>query len=161
VQPEEWEQAAGRLLESLSEWMTEHRDKYISMLPSKIHGAQATAMEIKLLTDSSIDLWRQGASSTFAGQLELATSVFRVTGTSTILFGREVCHAWKMARELEFVERGEVAINALLQELQLDPATTTVSTLEQLNKLFVCTSCSTGHDPHYCSWRGYVGSCSS
>jgi hypothetical protein len=163
VQPAEWEQAAERLPETLSEWMTQRTDKYTSMLPSRpsqIHDSQAKVMEIKWLSDPSIDLWRQEALAGFAGQLELATSVYRHKTTNAIVIGRYVCHAWKIKGELEFVERGCAAVHALLEELQLDPSTTTVSTLEQLNRRFICTSCPTDSDQPLRSWRSCVGSAS-
>jgi hypothetical protein len=159
VQPAEWEQAAERLPESLSEWMTERRERYTSVLPShpsQTYAAQPKAMEIKLLSDPSIDTWRQEALAGFAGQLERVTSVFRHRTTSAIVIGRYVCHAWKMVGELEYVERGATAAHALVQELQLDPATTTVSTLEQMNRRFICTSCPTDSDQPLRSWRSCV-----
>ena len=158
VQPAEWEQAAGRLPESLSEWMIEHRNRYISLLPIQVYDAQVKTMEIKLLSDPSIDLWRQEALRGFAGQLELATAVFRHPTTNRIMIGRDACHAWKMKGELEFVERGAAATYALVRELQLDPATTTPSMLEQLNRRFICTSCPTGGlDQRFRSWKSCVG----
>jgi hypothetical protein len=159
LQPAEWEQATERLPESLSEWMAERREKYTSVLPShpsQTYDAQPKAMEIKMLSDPLIDSWRQEAQAGFAGQLERATSVFRHRTTSVIVIGRDVCHAWKMEGELEYVERGATAAHALVQELQLDPATTTVSTLEQMDRHFICTSCPDS-DQLLRSWRSCVG----
>jgi len=158
VQQTEWEQAAERLPESLSEWMTEHRDKYTRLLPlySYSYDVPSHAMRVRLLSDPSINLWRYGGMVDFAGQLELATSVFRHPATDTILIGREVCHAWKMKGELEFVERGAAAVNALLRELELDPTTTTASDLEQQNKRFICASCPVGLGWLHSSWRACV-----
>jgi len=159
LQPAEWEQATEQLPESLSEWMTERRERYTSVLPShpsQTYDAQPKAMEIKMLSDPLINFWRQGALAGFAGQLERATSVFRHRTTSVIVIGRYVCHAWKMVGELEYVERGATAAHALVQELQLDPATTTVSKLEQMNRRFICTSCPDFDQPLR-SWRSCVG----
>jgi hypothetical protein len=113
-------------------------------------------MEIKLLSDPVISHLRHGAMVDFAGQLELVTSVFRHPESNTVLIGRDVCHAWKMKGELEFVERGAAAALALLRELQLDPATTTPSMLEQLNRSFICVSCPGGLDWFHRSWRSCV-----
>jgi hypothetical protein len=158
VQPAQWEQAKGRLLESLSEWMAERRDKYTRLLPlySYFYDAPGQAMDIKLLSDPVISHLRHGAMVDFAGQLELVTSVFRHPDTNTVLIGRDVCHAWKMKGELEFVERGAAAAHALLRELQLDPATTTPSMLEQLNRRFICVSCPGGLEWFHRSWRSCV-----
>ena len=160
LQELEWELAAEWLPESLSEWMTERRERYTSVLPShpsQTHETQPQKMEIKLLSDLSIGLWRQEALAGFAGQLERVTSVFRHRTTSAIVIGRSVCHAWKMEGELEYVERGATAAQALVQELKLNPATITVSTLEQINRRFVCTSCPTDSDQPLRSWRSCVG----
>ena len=157
VQPDEWEQAGERLTESISEWVTEHRDRHTSMLPSHIHDAQAKGMECIFLSDPSIDLQRHEASGGLAGQLDLSTSVFRCASTKSIWIGRDSCHAWKLNGELEFVDRGAEAVRALLRELHLDPTRTTASMLDQLDKRFVCTSCPT-HLVHYIhSWRSCVG----
>lgn len=161
LQPGEWEQAVARLPESLSEWMTGRRERYTSMLPShpsQTYDAQPKAMEVKMLSDPSIDLWRQEALAGFGGQLERATSVFRNRTTSAIVIGRYVCHAWKTVGELEYVERGAMAAHALVQELELDPATTTVSTLEQMDRRFICTSCpADDFGQPLRSWRSCVG----
>jgi len=163
VQLDEWEQAAERLTESISEWVTEHRDRYTSMLPSHIHDTQAKGMECMLLSDPSIELRRHEASGGLAGQLDLATSVFRRAGTNSpwsaysIWIGRDACHAWKLKEELEFVDRGAEAVRALLRELQLDPTTTTGSMLDQLDMRFVCTSCPPDTMRYFHSWRCYVG----
>jgi hypothetical protein len=109
-----------------------------------------------LLSDPSIGHWRYEAMADFAGKLELVTSVFRHPTTNTILIGRDACHAWKMEGELEFVERGAAASHALLEELHLDPATTTASMLEQLNRRFVCASCPASLDWLHRSWRSCV-----
>ncbi|KAH9968565.1 hypothetical protein BJV74DRAFT_868159 [Russula compacta] len=153
MQPDQWELASGRLAESLSEWMTEHKDRYTSLLPPQVYGAQGTAMEIRLLSDPSIDLWRHGAMGDFAGRLDLATSVFRHPTTDTILIGRDSCHAWKMAGELEFCERGAEAVHALLQVLELDPATTTAVMVDQLGRHFVCAGCPLHLERNDLSWR--------
>jgi hypothetical protein len=158
-QPTDWEQAAGQLLESLTEWMTDHRDRYTKQLPlySHFYDLPVQTMKIRLLSEPSINLWRYGAMVDFAGQLELVTSVFRhPVETNTILIGRDACHAWKMEGELEFVERGAAASHALLRELQLDPATATASMLERLNRRFVCTSCPGTLDRLHRSWRSCV-----
>lgn len=141
VQPEEWELASGRLAESLSEWMTERRDRYTNLLPSQAYGTEGTAMEIRLLSDPSVNLWRHETMRDFAGRLDLATSVFRHPVTNSILIGRDACHAWKMAGELEFCKRGAEAVHALLQVLELDPATTTAVMVDQLGRHFVCAGC--------------------
>jgi hypothetical protein len=158
VPPAEWEQAAERLPESLSEWMTERRDKYTRLLPLYFYfyDVPSHAMRVRLLTDPSINLWHYGGMVDFAGQLELVTSVFRHPATNTILIGREVCHAWKMKGELEFVQRGAAAVHALLGELRLDPATTTAMKLEQLDRRFICASCPVGDDWIHRSWRACV-----
>lgn len=158
LKPADWEQVAGQLSESLSEWMADHRDRYTRLLPlySHFYHLPSQMMKTWLLSDPSIDLWRYGAMADFAGQLELVTSVFRHPTTNTILIGRDACHAWKMEGELEFVERGAAASHALLEELQLDPATTTPSMLEQLNRRFVCASCPGSLDWLHRSWRSCV-----
>ncbi|KAI9507305.1 hypothetical protein F5148DRAFT_1206134 [Russula earlei] len=143
----EWERAAARLPESLSEWMSEHKDRYSSLLPSRVFGTQDKAMEVRLLSDQRTCSWVLGDMSDFAGKLELATSVFRHPDTNTILMGRDICHAWKMKGDLEFLERGAEAVRALLRLLLLDPTTTTASMLDQLDSHFVCTSCP--------EWRRY------
>jgi hypothetical protein len=160
VQPAEWEQASERLTESISEWVTAHRDKYTSMLPSHIHDTQAKRMDFIFVSDPSIDLLRHEASGGLAGQLDLATSVFRCAGTKSIWIGRDVCHAWKLKGELEFVDRGAKAVHALLRQLQLDPITTTASMLDQLGRRFVCMSCPRGLAQYFHSWRSCVGSLS-
>lgn len=154
----EWEQAKERLPESLSEWMAEHRDKYTGLLPlySYCYDVPSRAMRVRLLSDPSIDLWRFGGMFGFAGQLELVTSVFRHPATNTFLIGREVCHAWKMKGELEFVERGAAAAYALLGVLGLERATTTASHLELLNRRFICASCPVDADWFHRSWRACV-----
>ncbi|KAI0268999.1 hypothetical protein BGY98DRAFT_318472 [Russula aff. rugulosa BPL654] len=156
VQPSEWVHAAGQLLESLSEWMTSHRDKYSSLLPFDSDGNQDKAMEAKKLSDPSIDVWRRVEIHDFAGRLELATSVFRHVDTETIHIGRDACHAWKMKDELEFLERGSEAVHALLQELHLGAETTTPSVLDQLDRRFVCTSCPAELQRFHRSWRSCV-----
>jgi hypothetical protein len=158
VQPSEWVHAAGQLLESLSEWMSSHRDKYTSLLPFYSSGDQDKVMEVKLLSDSSIEVWRRVEMHSFAGRLELATSVFRHLNTKTIHIGRDACHAWKMKDELEFLERGAEAVHTLLQELHLGPETTTASTLDQLDMRFICASCPADLQRFPRSWRSCVSS---
>jgi hypothetical protein len=155
VQPAEWEHAATLLPGSLSEWMSEHRDKYSGLLPLQACGSQDKVMEVKLLSDPSIDLWSPEVMDRFAGRLDLATSVFRHLDTKTIHAGRDVCHAWKMNGELEFLERGAEAARTLLELLRLDPATTTASMLDQLDRHFVCTSCPDSDWLHR-SWKSSV-----
>jgi len=156
LQPAEWEHAAGQLRESLSEWMSSRRDRYASQLPFYFYGSHGESMEVKLLTDPSIELWRQVGMQDFTGDLELATSVFRHRDTNSILIGRDACHAWKMQGELEFLERGASAIHGLLRELQLDPATTTAAMLEQLDRRFTCANCPTDLEWIHRSWRSCV-----
>lgn len=158
VQLTEWVVAAGQLLESLSEWMSLHRAKYIGLLPFDSHGAHDKAMEVKLLSDPSTEEWRQAGTHDFAGKLELATSVFRHPNTNTIYVGRDTCHAWKMKEEPVYSERGAQAVHALLQELHLDPETTTASTLEQLDRRFFCACCSEDLQRFHHSWRSCVSS---
>lgn len=158
VQPSEWVHAAGQLLESLSEWMSSHRDKYFSLLPFDSDGNQDKAMEAKKLSDPSIEVWRRVEMHSFAGRLELATSVFRHVDTETIHIGRDACHAWKMKDELEFLERGSEAVHALLQELHLGAETTTPSVLDQLDRRFVCASCPAELQRFHRSWRSCVSS---
>lgn len=157
VQPEEWEQASERLTESISEWVTVHRDRYTSMLPSHFHDTQAKGMEFMFVSDPSIDLRRHEASGGLAGQLDLATSVFRCASSKSIWIGRDACHAWKLRGELEFVDRGAKAVHALLRELRLNPTTATASMLDQLDRRFVCTSCPTDLVQYFHSWRSCVG----
>ncbi|KAI9430798.1 hypothetical protein H4582DRAFT_2013977 [Lactarius indigo] len=152
VQPAEWEHAATQLPLSLSEWMSEQRERYTSLLPGQ--SAQAKPMEITLLSSPSIDRWRHGAMHNFAGQLDLATSVFRHPINHMVLIGRDACHAWKVKGELEYSARGAEAVYALLQELRLNPASATASTLDQLDKRFICRSCSDG--VAWRSWRSCV-----
>ena len=156
VQPTEWEDAAGQLPGSLSEWMSSRRDRYASQLRFYFYGSQGESMEVRLLTDPSIEFWRQVGMQDFTGDLELATSVFRHPGTNKILIGRDSCHAWKMQGELEFLERGAAATHALLRELQLDPATTTAAMLEQLDRRFTCANCPTHLEWIHRSWRSCV-----
>lgn len=156
IQPAEWEHAAGQLQASLSEWMSSRRDLYTSQLRSYFYGSQGESMKVSLLTDPSIDFWRQVGMQDFTGDLELATSVFRHPGTNEILIGRESCHAWKMQGELEFLERGAAATHAILRELQLDPATTTPAMVEHLDRRFTCTNCPTELEWIHRSWRSCV-----
>jgi hypothetical protein len=158
VQPHEWVHAAGQLLESLSEWMSSHRDKYTSLLPFYSNADQDKVMGVKFLSDPSIEVWRGVEMDSFAGRLELATSVFRHLDTKTIHIGRDACHAWKMKGELEFLERGAQAVHALLQELHLGPETTTASTLDQLDRRFICASCPPDLQRSPRSWRSCVSS---
>lgn len=158
VQPSEWVHAAGQLLESLSEWMSSHRDKYSSLLPFDFNESQAKVMEVKRLSDPSIENWRRVEMYSFAGRLDLATSVFRHLDAKTIHFGRDVCHAWKMKDEPEFLERGAEAVHALLQELRLGPETTTASVLDQLDRRFICASCPADLQRFHRSWRSCVSS---
>jgi hypothetical protein len=158
VQPSEWVHAAGQLRESLSEWMSSHRDKYTSQLPFNSNGDQDKVMEVKLLSNPSIEVWRRVEMHGFAGRLELATSVFRHLNTKTIHIGRDACHAWKMKYELEFLERGAEAVHALLQELHLGPETTTASMLDQLDRRFICASCPADLQRFHRSWRSCVSS---
>jgi hypothetical protein len=161
VQPAEWVHAAGRLRESLSEWMSSHRDRCTRLLSSHFHGSRGKSMEVRLLTDPSTVVWRHVGMHNFAGRLELATSVFRHPGTNMILIGRNACHAWKITGELEFLERGADATHALLRELQLDPATTTPSNLDLLNRRFICASCPADLEWIDRSWRSCVSYASS
>ena len=139
AQPAEWEHAATQLPLSLSEWMSEQKERCISLLPYQ--SAQAKAMEITLLSSPSIDRWRHGGMLKFAGQLDLATSVFRHPGTDMILIGRDACHAWKLEGPLEYSTRGAEAVREVLRVLQLNPAWATPSRLDQLDKQFICESC--------------------
>ena len=157
--PSEWVYAAGQLLESLSEWMSSHRDEYTSLLPFDSNGDQDKVMEVKLLSDPSIEVWRRVEMHSFAGRLELATSVFRHSlSTETIHIGRDACHAWKMKDELEFSERGAEAVHALLQELHLGRGTTTASMLDQLDRRFICASCPADFERFPRTWRSCVSS---
>ncbi len=156
IQPTEWEHAVEQLRESLSEWMSSHRDKYASLLPCHFYDSQDKSMEVRLLTDPSIEFWRQVGIYNFVGDLELATSVFRHPDTNTILIGRDACHAWKMTGELEFLERGAAATHALLRELKLNPATTTASRLEREDGRFICVNCPTDLEWIHRSWRSCV-----
>jgi hypothetical protein len=159
VQPSEWVHAAGQLLESLSEWMSSHRDKYTGLLPFDSNGDQDKVMEVKLLSDPSIEVWRRIETHSFAGRLELATSVFRHLDTKMIHIGRDACHAWKMKDDgVEFLERGAEAVHALLQELHLGRETTTASMLDQLDRRFVCAGCPADLQRFPCSWRSCVSS---
>ena len=158
VQPSEWVHAAGQLLESLSEWMSSHRDRYSNLLPFDSNGDQDKVMEVKKLSDPSIEVWRRVEMQSFAGRLELATSVFRHLDTKPIYIGRDACHAWKMKDELEFLERGAEAVHALLQELHLGPETTTASVLDQLDRRFICISCPAELQRFHRSWRSCVSS---
>ncbi|KAI9507306.1 hypothetical protein F5148DRAFT_134881 [Russula earlei] len=155
-QPAEWVHAAAQLPESLSEWMSERRSKCTGLLPFYVDGPQDKAMEVKMLSDPTIDLWRHDAMGNFAGKLDLAISVFRHPDTSTIHIGRDVCHAWKMKGELEFSERGAEAVGALLRLLGLDPAITTASMLERLDMYFVCASCPPDLVESHRSWISCV-----
>ncbi|KAN0142007.1 hypothetical protein V8E53_000469 [Lactarius tabidus] len=140
AQPAEWEDAAAQLPQSLSEWMSGEQEHHTSLLPSQ--SAQTNAMEITLLSSPSADRWRHDVMPKFAGQLDLATSVFRYSGTSTLLIGRDACHAWKVeGHKLEYCARGAEAVHAILQVLELDPATTTASMLDQLDEQFFCRTC--------------------
>ncbi|KAH8987251.1 hypothetical protein EDB92DRAFT_2016097 [Lactarius akahatsu] len=136
VQHAEWEHAATQLPLSLSEWMSRQKEDTTSLLPSQ--SAEAKAMEITLLSSPSIDRWRM---LNFAGQLDLATSVFHHSGTNTVLIGRDACHAWKVEGQLWFSARGAEAVHALVQELRLVSATATAHTLDQLDKRFICGGC--------------------
>ncbi len=158
VQPFEWVDAAGQLLESLSEWMSSHKNKYNSLLPSDSHGDEDKVMEVKSLSDPSIEVWRRVEMHGFAGRLELATSVFRHLDTKTIHVGRDACHAWKMKDELVFLGRGAEAVHALLQELHLGPETTTASMLDRLDRRFMCANCPADLQRFHRSWRFCVSS---
>jgi hypothetical protein len=157
VQPSEWVHAAGQLLESLSEWMPSHRDRYTSLLPFDSNGDQDKVVEVRLLSDRSL-VWRRVEMHSFAGRLELATSVFRHLDTKTIRIGRDACHAWKTKDELEYLERGAEAVHAHLQELHLGPETTTASMLDQLNRRFICPGCPADLQRFPRSWRSCVSS---
>jgi len=156
VQPAEWEHAATSLPEGLSEWMSEHRDRYSSLLPFEVSGSQGKAMDVKLLSDPSIDFGSHEAMDRFAGKLDLAISVFRHLDSNTIHIGRDVCHAWKLKGELEFLERGAEAARALLELLKLDPMTTTASMLDQLDRHFVCASCPGERDWLHRPWKSCI-----
>ena len=158
VQLSEWVHAREQLLESLSEWMSSRRNKYISLLPFDSNGDQEKVMEVKLSSDPSVEVWRRVEMRSFAGRLELATSVFRHLDTKTIHIGREACNAWKMEGELEFLERGAEAVHTLLQELHLSPETTTASMLDQLDRRFICASCPAALQLFPRSWRSCVSS---
>ena len=151
TQPAEWEHAATQLPLSLSEWMSEQKERHIRLLPCQ--SAQAKPMEITLLSSPSIDRWRHGGMHKFAGQLDLATSVFCRRGSDMVMIGREACHAWKVEGHLEYSARGAEAVQALLRVLQLNPASATAYTLDQLDKQFICGSCP--EDIRY-SWRSCV-----
>ena len=158
VQLGEWVFAAGQLPQSLSEWMSQHRDKYIDLLPSDSHGAHEKAMEVKRLSDPSTEGWRRAGTHDFAGKLELATSVFRHPDTNAIYIGRDICHAWKMKNELVYSERGAQAVRSLLQELYLD-LETPPSTLDQLGMRYICTCCPADLQHVHRSWRSCVSLC--
>ncbi|KAF8264923.1 hypothetical protein EI94DRAFT_1737300 [Lactarius quietus] len=145
----DWEHAATLLPQCLSEWMSGQKERLISLLPCQ--SAQANAMEIILLSSPSVDRWRHEVMPNFAGELNLATSVFRHLVTDMFLFGRDACHAWKIGR-LDYSPRGAEAVRALLEVLQLDPASTTPSMLDQLGKQFSCGVC-TQKQP---TWRSCV-----
>jgi hypothetical protein len=154
AQPADWEDAAAQLPQSLSEWMGEHKEHHVSLLPSQ--SAETNAMEIALLSSPSIDRWRDEVMPSFAGQLDLATSVFRHSGTGMLLIGRDACHAWKLeGQKLEYCARGAEAVHGLLATLQLDPASTTASMLDQLGKQFLCVCCPEDEAKHP-SWRSCV-----
>ncbi|KAH9019534.1 hypothetical protein EDB84DRAFT_1275725 [Lactarius hengduanensis] len=136
VQHAEWEHAATQLPLSLSEWMSGLKEDTTSLLPSQ--SAEAKAMEITLLSSPSIDRWRM---LNFAGQLDLATSVFHHSSTNTVLIGRDVCHAWKIEGQPWFSPRGAEAVHALVQELRLVSTSATAHTLDQLDKRFICGGC--------------------
>jgi hypothetical protein len=161
VEPAEWENAAGQLRESLSEWMTLHRDRQMGLPSFRFYSSPSKSMELRLLTDPSTVVWRHVGNHDFAGRLELATSVFRHPDTRKILIGRDVCHAWKMPGELEFLERGAAATRALLRVLQLDSETTTPSTLEKLDKRFICASCPAIDEWKQRTWRSCVSHANS
>ncbi|KAH9008296.1 hypothetical protein EDB83DRAFT_531792 [Lactarius deliciosus] len=138
VQHAEWGHATTQLPLSLSEWMSEQKEHTTSLLPSQ--SADAKAMEITLLSSPSIDRWRM---LNFAGQLDLATSVFHHSriDIDTVLIGRDACHAWKVNGQLRFSARGAEAVQALVQELRLVSASATAHTLDQLDKRFICRGC--------------------
>jgi hypothetical protein len=160
VLPAEWVHAAGQLLDSLSGWMSSHRDKYTSLLPFRVdsYEVQDKAMEVKLLSDPSIEVWRQAETQSFAGKLELATSVFCHPDANTVYIGRDACHAWKTKDELEFSKRGAEAVHSLIQELLFDPETTTPTMLEEIDGRFICACCPTDLQRVRRSWRSCVSS---
>lgn len=150
TQRAEWEHAATELPMCLSEWMSKQKERHIGLLPCQ--SAQAKSMEVTLLSSPSIDRWRHGEMLKSAGQLDLATSVFRYPGTDMVLIGRDACHAWKGEGQLQYSARGAEAVQALLRTLQLNPASATISTLDQLDKQFICGGCAddTRHTWRYC-----------
>lgn len=150
AQPAEWDEAATQLLPSLSQWMSEQKERYISLLPCQ--GTQAKAMETKLLSSASVDRWRHEVMLKFGGQLDLATSVFRHSGSDMILIGRDACHGWKLEGHLRYSARGADAVRALLRALRLDPASATASMLDQRCVEFSCGSC----QEKLPSWRSCV-----
>jgi hypothetical protein len=150
AQPADWDEAATQLLQSLSEWMSEQKERHINLLPCQ--GTQANAMEITLLSSPSVDRWRHEVMLKFGGQLDLATSVFRHSGNDMILIGRDACHAWKLEGQLMYSVRGADAVRALLRALRLDPASATASMLDQRCVEFVCGSC----QEELPSWRSCV-----
>jgi hypothetical protein len=135
--------------------MSGQKEHHVSLLPSQ--SAQTNAMmEITLLSSPSSERWRHEVMPNFAGQLDLATSVFRHSGTEMLLIGRDACHAWKLeGHKLEYCARGAEAVHAVLQALQLDPATTTASMLDRLGEQFLCRSCP-DDDAKHSSWRSCV-----
>ena len=94
----EWVHAAGQLQDSLSEWMSLHRGRHIRLvLPFSLLRLRVSRQfdegQVQVI-DGPVN--RPIGMHDFAGELELATSVFHHPGTNTIMIGRDACRAWKL-----------------------------------------------------------------
>ncbi|KAI0048473.1 hypothetical protein FA95DRAFT_1038684 [Auriscalpium vulgare] len=141
VAADAWADAVEQMPMDVAEWMEGKRNEHLAMLPGG-GTTNSASMEPILLSSPTVTVKRQDRMRGYAGQLELATSVFSEGVDQKPVIGRDTCHAWKMGRPLSFSVTGAASAAAVIGALRLNPITTIDTQLDALDGRLICMNCS-------------------
>ncbi|THH15441.1 hypothetical protein EW146_g5042 [Bondarzewia mesenterica] len=159
----DWDEPIRGIPQSVADWLCLKRDQCIAMLPTD-YKENGGSMLPTLLSDPAAGAMRSGGMDTFAGPLELATSVFKLGFTgfphylsslswlssppTSLTTARMLCAAWSQigsirpgSDRLSFDRRGSDAAASLVMLVGLDPSNTVDRTMDRLNRRFICMNC--------------------
>lgn len=144
------------LSDAVARWVEHKRGLHNAMLPDECR-RRATIREMNPSPISRYDgfghlrPWQDvSGMDRFLGSLTLAIAVFRTNEGGRVLIAQDACHAWKEDITLEFSSRGSAAGRKMCEILNV-PLDTRASTMDKLDKRFVCLSC---HNANGGSWSG-------